>query len=80
MHQRAALTDISTIPFLILGMILFAGSGKASAIAPNEVSGELDVIIKEDFDRNRFENDYFYPTITESTGISFSLTESLRAT
>jgi hypothetical protein len=59
MNQRAALTKISTIPRFILGMILFACSDAALAIAPTEVSGELDVIIKEDFEHNRFENDYF---------------------
>lgn len=34
-------------------------SGMLMAAATNEISGELDVIIKEDFDHNHFETDYF---------------------
>ncbi|SDY97595.1 hypothetical protein [Nitrosomonas halophila] len=34
-------------------------SGMLMAAAASEISGELDVIIKEDFDHNHFETDYF---------------------
>jgi hypothetical protein len=48
-----------------LGLVLILCSGTLSAAPPFEMSGELDVIIKEDFDHNHFEYDYF---IRDDTG------------
>lgn len=42
-----------------LGLLLLATAGGSIAAPPVELSGELDVIIKEDFERGHFENDYF---------------------
>ncbi len=50
---------------LALGLLLILSSGNLSAAPLFEMSGELDVIIKEDFDRHHFEYDYF---IRDDTG------------
>ncbi len=42
-----------------LGLFLLGMGGRAMAAPPTEVTGELDVIIKEDFNRGHFEQDYF---------------------
>jgi hypothetical protein len=43
----------------LLGALLLATVGPIQAAAPVEMEGELDVIIKEDFDHSHFETDYF---------------------
>ncbi|MBS3953917.1 MAG: hypothetical protein KGZ88_13290 [Methylomicrobium sp.] len=52
-------TRISTLAAIMLGFLCLSLFQTAWAIGSEEVSGELDVIIKEDFDHNHFENDYF---------------------
>ncbi|MDQ5908472.1 MAG: hypothetical protein QG599_563 [Pseudomonadota bacterium] len=44
---------------LAVGALFLTAFGNVMAAPPVEVTGELDVIIKEDFDRGHFEHDYF---------------------
>jgi hypothetical protein len=49
------------IAALILGVVFLVSFKIAQAAELIEVSGEQDVIIKEDFNHNHFENNYFVP-------------------
>ncbi len=50
---------ITRLAAIILGFLCLASFQTSWAAGAMEISGELDVIIKEDFDHNIFENDYF---------------------
>jgi len=52
-------TRISTFAAFILGFLYLTAFQTVWASGSMEVSGELDVIIKEDFEHNHFETDYF---------------------
>ena len=48
-----------SIRALLIGVFLFSLFPGTLRAEPAELSGELDVVIKEDFEHNRFERDYF---------------------
>lgn len=56
---QTRLHKLSRLAAATVGALLLGASNNLPAAEGVEVSGELDVIIKEDFDRGRFEQDYF---------------------
>ncbi len=63
--RRGALGKCSGLAAATLGVLFLTTFGSVQAAAPVEMEGELAVIIKDDFDHNRFETDYF---IQDETG------------